>query len=137
MTNVTVSPSGFSTSSGLGSVSVNINAATVSGAVITFTSTHNSTTVTINDTGHGALEGDFVTFTSCELPSQLSSLATLLVKEHEIISVVNSDSYTITLSANAGFTLTDSGLIEAEYQLNRGSTTQLFGDGWGAGTWGS
>lgn len=137
MTNVTVSPSGFSTSSGLGSVSVNINAATVSGAVITFTSTHNSTTVTINDTGHGALEGDFVTFTSCELPSQLSSLATLLVKEHEIISVVNSDSYTITLSANAGFTLTDSGLIEAEYQLNRGSTTQLFGDGWGAGTWGA
>ena len=137
MTNVTVSPSGFSTSSGLGSVSININAAPVLGAVITLTSTHNSTTVTINDTGHGALEGDFVTFTSCELPSQLSSLVTLLVKEHEIVTVPNSDTYTITLSANAGFTLTDSGLIEAEYQLNRGSTTQLLGSGWGAGTWGA
>ena len=103
MTNVTVSPLGFSSTSGLGTVTVHINAAPVSGAVITFTSTFNSTTVTINHTGHGALEGDFVTFTSCELPSQFSSLVTLLVKEHEVVTVPNSDTYTITLSANAGF----------------------------------
>tara|TARA_R100000654_G_scaffold38022_1_gene63660 strand:- start:361 stop:1971 length:1611 start_codon:yes stop_codon:yes gene_type:complete len=137
MTNVTVSPLGFLSTSGLGTVSIHINAAPVSGAVITLTSTFNSTTVTINHTGHGALEGDFVTFTSCELPSQFSSLVTLLVKEHEVVTVLNSDTYTITLSANAGFTLTASGLIEAEYQLNRGSTTQLLGSGWGAGTWGA
>ena len=79
MTNVIVSPSGFLASSGLGSLSVNINAAPVANAVITFTSTFNSTTVTITDNDHGALTGDFVTFTSCELPSQLSSLVTLLV----------------------------------------------------------
>jgi len=137
MTNVNVSPLSVSTTSTLGSASVHINSAPVSGAVITVTSTFNSTTVTINHTGHGALQGDFVTFTSCELPSQLSSLVTLLVKEHEIVTVPSSDTYTITLSANAGFTLTDSGLIEAEYQLNRGSTTQLLGSGWGAGTWGA
>ena len=155
MTNVTVSPSGSSlttflgvvippeaisgvlSTSGLGLVNIHINSVPISGAVITFTSTLNSTTATINHTGHGALEGDFVTFTSCELPSQFSSLVTLLVKEHEVVTVPNSDTYTITLSANAGFTLTNSGLIEAEYQLNRGSTTQLLGSGWGAGTWGA
>ena len=155
MTNVTVSPSGSSlttflgvvippeaisgvlSTSGLGLVNIHINSVPISGAVITFTSTLNSTTVTINHTGHGALEGDFVTFTSCELPSQFSSLVTLLVKEHEVVTVLNSDTYTITLSANAGFTLTNSGLIEAEYQLNKGSTTQLLGSGWGAGTWGA
>ena len=136
MSNVTVAPNAVTATASVGTVSALINTAPISGAVITFSCVKDSTTCTINHTGHGALTGDFVTFTNVDLVAELSSIVTLLEKEHEV-TVTDANTYTIVLTSNPLSTLTNSGLIEAEYQLNRGSTTQLLGSGWGAGTWGA
>ena len=102
---------------------------------ITFISATDSTTVTVNDGSHGALVGDFVTFTNANTGN--SSLNTQLNAEHEIITVPTSGTYTITLSANAAAALSSAGSADAEYQLNTGLNTVVPGNGWGAGTWGA
>ena len=62
---------------------------------ITFTiSSTSSPSVTVNDTAHGAIVGDFVTFDSANTGN--SSLNALLDKEHEVLTVAN-NSYTINL----------------------------------------
>ena len=101
---------------------------------ITFTSSTSSATVTVNDSGHGALAGDFVTLSSSNTGN--SSLNTQLDQEHSITTITDENSYTITLSANASATLSSSGTANAEYQINTGINTVVPGTGWGAGTWG-
>mgnify|MGYP003113398661 CR=1 FL=1 len=102
---------------------------------ITFTTATDSTTATVNDSSHGALVGDFVTFTNANTGN--SSLNTQINGEHEIISVPTSGTYTITLSDNAAAAKSSEGSADAEYQLNIGLNTVVPGDGWGAGTWGA
>ena len=100
---------------------------------ITFTSATDSTSVTVNDTLHGAIAGDFVTFSNANTGN--SSLNTQLNNEFSVTSVTNDNSYVITLSANAAAALSSAGSADAEYQLNVGINTVVPGDGWGAGTW--
>ena len=102
---------------------------------ITFTSATDSTSVTVNDSSHGALLGDFVTFSNADTGN--SSLNTQLNNEFSITSVTDSNSYVITLSSNASAALSSGGSADAEYQLNVGINTVVPGDGWGAGTWGA
>ena len=102
---------------------------------ITFITATDSTTATVNDSSHGALVGDFVTFSNANTGN--SSLNTQINGEHEIISVPTSGTYTITLSSNAAAALSSAGSADAEYQLNIGLNTVVPGDGWGAGTWGA
>ena len=102
---------------------------------ITFTSATDSTNVTVNDTSHGALAGDFVTFSNASTGN--SSLNTQLNNEFSITSITDSGSYVITLSSNAAAALSSAGSADAEYQLNVGLNTVVPGDGWGAGTWGA
>jgi|TARA_Y100000114_G_scaffold110373_1_gene103983 hypothetical protein len=102
---------------------------------ITFITSTSSTTVTVNDSSHGALVGDFVTFSNANTGN--SSLNTQLNAEHQIITVPTTGTYTITLSDNAAATLASAGSADAEYQLNIGINTVVPGDGWGAGTWGA
>ena len=70
---------------------------------ITFITSTSSTTVTVNDSSHGALVGDFVTFSNANTGN--SSLNTQLNAEHQIITVPTTGTYTITLSDNAAATL--------------------------------
>ena len=78
---------------------------------ITFTiSSTSSPSVTVNDTAHGAIAGDFVTFDSVNTSN--SSLDSLLQKEHEILTVAT-NSFTINLSENAPITLSASGTATA------------------------
>jgi len=102
---------------------------------ITFTSATDSTSVTVNDTLHGAIVGDFVTFSNANTGN--SSLNTQLNNEFSVTSVTDENSYVITLSANAAAALSSAGSADAEYQLNVGINTVVPGDGWGAGTWGA
>ena len=102
---------------------------------ITFISSTSSTSVTVNDTLHGAIAGDFVTFSNSSTGN--SSLNTQLNDEFSITSVTDDNSYVITLSANAAATLSSAGSADAEYQLNIGINTVVPGSGWGAGTWGA
>ena len=102
---------------------------------ITFITATDSTTVTVNDGSHGALVGDFVTFSNANTGN--SSLNTQLNVEHEIVTVPDSGTYTITLSDNAAAALSSAGSADAEYQINIGINTVVPGNGWGAGTWGA
>ena len=52
---------------------------------ITFTSATDSTSVTVNDTSHGAIAGDFVTFSNANTGN--SSLNTQLNNEFSVTSV--------------------------------------------------
>ena len=102
---------------------------------ITFTTSTSSPTVTVNDGSHGALIGDFVTFSNANTGN--TSLNEQLNIEHEIITVPTTGTYTITLSANAVAALSSAGSADAEYQINTGLNTVVPGSGWGAGTWGA
>ncbi len=102
---------------------------------ITFISATDSTSVTVNDTSHGAIAGDFVTFSNASTGN--SSLNTQINNEFSITSITNVNSYIITLSSNAAAALSSAGSADAEYQLNVGINTVVPGDGYGAGTWGA
>lgn len=102
---------------------------------ITFTTSTSSPTVTVNDSSHGALVEDFVTFSNANTGN--TSLNEQLNIEHKIITVPTTGTYTITLSANAAATLSSAGSADAEYQINAGLNTVVPGSGWGAGKWGA
>jgi len=102
---------------------------------ITFITSTSSTSVTVNDTSHGAILGSFVTFSNANTGN--TALNSKLNNEFEIQSITDSNSYVITISANADTALSSAGTADAEYQLNVGINTVVPGDGWGAGVWGS
>jgi len=70
--------------------------------------------------------------------------AAVLNQEYQIVSIVNTNSYTITAKDTAGAVVTaaagDSGNggagVDGAYQINVGLNTGVGGTGWGAGTWG-
>lgn len=94
------------------------------------------TTVTVTDSGHGAVVNDFVTFTGLSAVNGIA--AGNLNKEHEITSVTDSNIYVITVAAAATSTGTGSGgdAFTATYQINTGLNSSSGGNGWGAGLWG-
>jgi len=93
--------------------------------------------VTIADTSHGALLNDYVTISGA---SAVDGITTgQLNKEHQIIEIVNANSYKINTggSATSGATSGGGAAVQAAYQINTGLDTSVFGTGWGAGPWGS
>jgi hypothetical protein len=110
--------------------------ATTAAGDVTFSATDGSTTLTVSDTGHGALLNDFVTFSGAvSLGGTVT--ATVLNAEHQITRIVNADSYEIELdvAANASDTGNGGGAVVGEYQINTGLESAAFGDGWGADPW--
>jgi len=109
---------------------------TTSAGDVTFSATDGSTTITVSDTEHGAVQGDFVTFSdAASLGGQIT--ATVLNKEYKIITVVDQDSYTITsaVTANSSDTGNGGSSTVGAYQINIGLDTVVGGPGWGSGTW--
>jgi len=110
--------------------------ATTSAGDITFSATNGSTTITVSDPAHGANENDFVTFSGAvSLGGNIT--AAVLNKEYKIVSVVSSNSYTITsaIAANASDTGNGGSSVVGAYQLNTGLDVTVGGTGWGAGQW--
>jgi len=105
---------------------------------VTFSATTGSTTLTVSDTGHGALLNDFVTFSGAV---SLGGVVTAIVlnAEHQITRIVDADSYEIELSvaANASDTGNGGASVVGTYQINVGLESAAFGDGWGADPWGA
>ena len=104
-----------------------------------FTATLGSAVITVADTAHGAVTGDFVTFSGATgLGGNIT--AALLNKEHQITNV-NANLYTITVGAVANATDVSGspggGTVTADYQINVGPEFQIPLTGWGAGTWGT
>jgi len=106
---------------------------TGTGNITDFSVTNGSTTVTVTDSSHGALIGDFVTIASVSGAVGGISAANLQ-GEFEILTVPNANTYTIEAKAAATSTANGS-TANATYQVNTGAAVSLFGYGWGAGTW--
>ena len=106
---------------------------TGTGNITDFSVTDGSTTVTVTDSSHGALIGDFVTIASVSGAVGGISAANLQ-GEFEILTVPNANTYTIEAKAAATSTANGS-TANATYQVNTGAAVSLFGYGWGAGTW--
>ncbi len=98
-----------------------------------FTTTSGSTTVTVNDTGHGAVQGDFVTLSSTSgTPGGIANAS--LQGEFEIQQITNVNAYIILAAATASSTAT-TGTTTADYQINVGSSVNYSDYGFGVGTW--
>ena len=102
---------------------------------VTFTTVSGSTTVTVNDTAHGAIAGDFVTISATTgNPGGIPNAS--LNNEFEIQFVPNANTYTVISPAAATSTASTVGTATAAYQLNTGSDISFVDFGWGTGTWG-
>ena len=90
-----------------------------------------TTTVTVNDTAHGAFTGDFVTFSGVT-----GAYASLLNNQFQITKV-NDNAYTITVASAIPAGVTGGAAVVAAYQINTGSAYAIPLVGWGAGAWGA
>ena len=96
-----------------------------------FTTLNTFPTVTVNAPGHGANNGDYVTF------SGATTVGGLSLNNEYVITYIDSNSYSITASTNATSSATGGGAaVVAAYQLNSGNSTVTYQTGWGAGLWG-
>ena len=116
---------------------------TTSAGDVTFSATNGSSTITVADTAHGAVAGDYVTFSgAASLGGNIT--AAVLNQEYRIDTVVNDNSFTIiakdtsdaTVTANSSDSGNGGGSTVGAYQINTGLDTSVSGTGWGVGTWG-
>jgi len=102
-----------------------------------------STTVTVTDTAHGCVTGDFVTFSGATTIGGGGTNVTAAVLNQEFqVTVVNANSYTITISVTPNATAIagspgGGASVVAAYQLNVGPEYAVPLTGWGAGAWGA
>ena len=111
---------------------IRLTNATVANA---FTTINLSTTVTVNDPGHGAQAGDFVNITS--VSGTVNGItAAQLTGEFQVQTVTSNNTYTIIAGGAATSTGTSAVTATFNYQLTTGNTTFTYGTGWGVGGWG-
>ena len=117
---------------------------TTSAGDVTFSATNGSSTITVTDTSHGAVTGDFVTFSGAATLGGLVT-ADVLNQEYQILLVTSANAYTITAKDTSGSTVTANGSdignggssVVGAYQINVGLDVYVESTGWGAGTWGA
>lgn len=129
--------------------------ATTAAGDVTFAATDGSYQITVTDTAHGAVQGDFVTFSGAVSLGGVIT-ADVLNQEYEVVDVVDADNYTIeartantsisSITVNGELAPTyvtanssDSGdggaAVVGTYQINSGLDTAVLGAGWGVGGW--
>jgi len=130
--------------------------ATTAAGDVTFAATNGSSTITVTDANHGAVSGDFVTFSgAASLGGTIT--AGMLNQEYNITGILTANTYTIS-ARTAGTTIADitvdgqlaptlvpangsdtgngGAAVVGAYQINIGLDTSTFGAGWGVGFWG-
>lgn len=95
-----------------------------------FTTTIGSPVVTVSAPGHGAIQGDYVTF------SGATAVGGLTLNGEYTITYISSSAYSITASSNATSSATGGGTVTATYQINVGQAIFSYTTGWSAGLWG-
>ena len=116
---------------------------TTSAGDVTFSATNGSSIITITDTGHGASQNDFVTFSGAASLGGLIT-ATVLNQEYQIVDVPSANTYTISAKdtsgssvvANSSDTGNGGGSTVGAYQISVGLDNMVGGTGWNAGTYG-
>ena len=91
-----------------------------------------TTTVTVTDTGHGCVTGDFVTFSGAT-----GTYAATLNAQFQVV-VLDANTYTISTSPTVvAVGATGGASVVGTYQINVGPAIPVPLVGWGADTWGS
>jgi hypothetical protein len=104
-----------------------------------FAATNGSAVITVTDTSHGGVTGDFVTYSGAAgLGGNIT--AAVLNTEHQI-TVLTANTYTFVASATANSTDAagspgGGASVVAAYQVNVGPAIPAPLVGWGAGAWG-
>ena len=104
-----------------------------------FSAIAGQSTITVSATAHGAVTGDFVTFSGATgLGGNIT--AGVLNTQYQV-TVLNVNVYTFNATATANSTDASGspggGTVTATYQINTGPAIEVPLYGWGAGTWGS
>ena len=116
---------------------------TTSAGDVTFSASDGSSTITVTDSGHGAVNNDFVTFSgAASLGGNIT--AAVLNQEYQISLVTSANAYEIVAKDTSGATVTanssDTGnggsSVVGAYQINVGLDVYLSSTGWSVGTWG-
>jgi hypothetical protein len=98
-----------------------------------FSTVNASTTVTVNDPGHGAQTGDFVMISG--VSGAVNGIPDTALNKEFQITYLNGNQYNITVGAPATSTAT-AGTATLTYQITSGLETYTVATGWGAGSWG-
>jgi hypothetical protein len=106
---------------------------THAGITSAFTTVNGSTTVTVNDPGHGAVNNDFVTISA--VGGAVNGIPAASLNQEFQITYLNSNQYNIVVNAPATSSGTG-GTATFTYQINSGLDVYTYATGWGAGTWG-
>jgi hypothetical protein len=103
-----------------------------------FTASNTSAVITVSATAHGAITGDFVTFSGATgLGGNIT--AGVLNQQYQV-TVTSANSFTFVATATANSTDVSGSpgggsAVVAQYQVNTGPATQTPFNGWGAGQW--
>jgi len=129
--------------------------ATTAAGDVTFAATDGSYQIEVTDTAHGAVQGDFVTFSGAVSLGGVITAA-VLNQEYQIVDVVDADTYTIEartagtsissitvdgelaptyVAANSSDSGDGGAAVVGTYQINSGLDTAVLGAGWGVGGW--
>lgn len=100
-----------------------------------FETTDGSADVTVNLTGHGANDGDYVTFSGA---TAVGGIPADEINAEHIVQLVDANTFVITVTTAATSTVATGGgtSIDAEFQIEPGNRATTLGYGWGTGTWG-
>jgi hypothetical protein len=101
--------------------------------------TNTSNIVNINITGHGGETGAYVTISGVTGGgSAIGGIPVSEINKEHVITVVDANNFTITVTTNATSTVTNAGgtAIIVAFQINPGFSSTTFGYGWGTSTWG-
>jgi hypothetical protein len=104
-------------------------------AISCFSTVISNANVTVIQTNHNALDGDFITISNVSVANVGGISNVSLTGEFEIQSITNVDAYVILTNTAATSTVTANGNATIQYQLNIGPSIQTFGYGWSAGPW--
>ena len=102
----------------------------------TFTSTSNSSTITVNKNSHALDVGEYITFTSVTVPGSSSFVDTDFTSFTFEILTTATNSFTITMQTReTGSAMTAAGSASINPYEEVGPPIQTYGYGWGTGTW--
>ena len=104
-----------------------------------FTATNGSAIITVADTAHGCVTGDFVTFSGAT--GLGGNITAAVLNQERQVTIINANLYTINVGVNANATdaagSPGGGTVTAAYQINVGPEFVVPITGWGGGTWGA
>ena len=100
----------------------------------TATNSGGQTTLVINDPGHGAQTGDFVTISATS--GDVNGVLVANINGEHQITYISSSTYSIVVTGTASSSGTPAVSATFAYQITTGSSIYTSNVGWGAGGWG-